>query len=378
MIQEQRLSLADHFEELVDPRIDRTKKHQLLDIVIIAVCAVICGADDWVGVERFGRAKQSWLGTILELPNGIPSHDTFGRVFGCLNPEQFQHCFINWVQALVEVTCGQVIAVDGKKLRRSHNKRQGKAAIHMVSAWATENRLVLGQLKVDEKSNEITAIPELLQALVIHGCIITIDAMGCQTEIADLIVEQGGDYCISLKGNQGTLHRDVQDLFAYAQEIQFRDVAHDVHQTTDKDHGRLEVRRYTTIFEPEFIQFLDPTGKWAGLRSIGMVETRRELAEQISRDTRYFIASLSGNAVEFGHAVRDHWHIENSLHWVLDVAFREDDCRVRQGYAAQNFAIIRHIALNLLRREQTAQCGIKNKRLQAAWDEPYLFKVLSA
>jgi predicted transposase YbfD/YdcC len=379
MIPEQPISLEEHFAKIKDPRTRRRVEHYLLEIIIITICAVISGADDWVGVEAFGRAKEQWLREKLKLklPHGIASHDTFGRVFSLLNPEQFQRCFLNWIAGVSELTKGEVVPIDGKRLRRSHDGLLGKEAIHMVSAWASGNGLVLGQVKTDEKSNEITAIPALLALLTLKGCIVTIDAMGCQTEIARKIVDKEADYVLAVKGNQGNLYANLIDLFAYAQEINFAEVAHDFYQRVEKGHGRLEIRRYWTIFEPEFIAYLNPTGQWVNLRSIGMAQTQRQVGKQVSTETRYYICSLSGAAVTFGQAVRSHWGIENKVHWVLDVAFREDDCRVRQGHADQNLAVVRHIALNLLHREQTATCGIKNKRLKAAWNDDYLFNILT-
>jgi predicted transposase YbfD/YdcC len=370
-------SIEHHFADLDDPRIDRSKLHKLLDIVVIAICAIICGADDWVAVEMFGNAKHEWLKEFLELPNGIPSHDTFGRVFGALDPEQFQSSFLNWMSAVSEVTQGQVVALDGKTLRRSHDKTLGKKAIVMVSAWATANGLVLGQRKVDEKSNEITAIPELLQALEISSCIITIDAMGCQKEIAADIVDQDADYILSLKENHGNLYADVELLFDDLEESQFTAYEYDYERTVNKGHGRIETRQSWTISDPEVLRYLRGTEEWEKLASVVKVQAERRTLEKTTVEIRYYLASLEGNDCRILDSTRAHWGIENSLHWVLDIAFREDECRVRKGFGAQNLATLRHIAVNLLKQEKTAKVGVKSKRLRAGWDEDYLLKVLS-
>lgn len=369
-------SLRDHFASLEDPRIDRTKRHQLLDIIVIAICAIICGADDWVEVELFGNAKLAWLKTFLDLPNGVPSHDTFGRVFARLNAEQFQQCFLTWIQAVSEVTRGQVIAIDGKVLRGSCNRLLGKAGIAMVSAWATANHLVLGQVKVEDKSNEITAIPKLLQVLEIAGCIVTLDAIGCQTEIAQAIVAQDADYVLAVKENQGHLYQDITGLFEAAQDVNFKDVPHDYHKTTDKGHGRLEIRQCWTISDAALINYLRNRAGWPNLRTIVKVVAERRVHGDTSIEARYFISSLDADARRMLKAVRSHWGIENSLHWVLDIGFDEDHQRLRKDNGPANLAVLRHIALNLLKQETTVKAGIKAKRLKAGWDEPYLLKVL--
>lgn len=370
-------SIIKHFRQVVDPRVERTKRHQLLDIITIAICAIICGADDWVEVEQFGNAKLAWFRTFLSLPNGIPSHDTFGDVFARINPDEFQRGFLSWVQTIAQLLPGEVIALDGKTLRRSHNRSTGKHAIHMVSAWASSNRLVLGQAKVAEKSNEITAIPALLQALDLHGCIVTIDALGCQTDITQTIIDQHADYMLALKGNQGHLLDDVSDLFATARAANFTDVVHDYAKTTDKDHGRIETRRCWSISEPSELAYIRDLKDWAGLRSVVMIEATRRVGPATTTEVRYYISSLTPSAPQALEIVRSHWHIENGLHWVLDVAFREDDCRVRTGNAPQNLALLRHLALNLLKRETSVKVGIKTKRHKAGWSTAYLSKVLS-
>ena len=367
-------SITSYLGSLEDPRSDHTRRHKLIDIITIAICGVICGADSWVDLEIFGKSKEGWLKGFLELPNGIPSHDTFGRVFSLLDAQQFQHCFLEWVKAVSDVTRGQVIAIDGKTLRRSHDKSLGKSAIHIVSAWASENRLVLGQTKVAEKSNEITAIPELLALLDVSGCIVTIDAMGCQKEIARLIIEDSGDYVLALKENQGQLYREVKELF---EDDDLVAKLGDFHETVNKGHGRLEHRRCWSIADQECVSYLNSRGEWRGLQSVTKVTGERRIGEEVSIESRYFISSLPGDAKQLLRAVREHWGIENSLHWVLDIAFREDKSRVRTGHGPENLATMRHMALNLIRRETSSKVGVKARRLRAGWDEAYLLKVLS-
>ncbi|MEM7375841.1 MAG: ISAs1 family transposase, partial [Bacteroidota bacterium] len=350
----------------------------LINILTIALCGIIAGADSWTDIENFGGQKRDWLGEFLDLENGIPSHDTFGRVFALLDPEQFRTSFLSWVQAVFQVTQGQVIALDGKQLRRSHDKTLGKSAIHMVSAWATLNHIVLGQVKVSAKSNEITAIPKLLKLLDISNCIITIDGIGTQTEIVSQIVEQGGDYLLPVKKNQATLYEDIALFFKLAQQNEFQKVSHTYHRTVDNRHGRMEIRQCWAISGEESLLFLRGHGIWKNLQTMIMIQSERRLKKKIERKTSYFISSLANNAQNLLAVKRSHWGIENELHWVLDVAFREDDSRVRQGNSAENLAILKHMAVNLLKQEKTAKGGIKAKRLQAAWSNDYLAKVISS
>lgn len=370
-------SIAKHFGKVKDPRIERSKRHKLIDIFLIAICAVICGADSWVDIELFGKSKLEWLKTFLKLPNGIPSHDTFGRVFAAINPEEFEKSFMEWVQAINEMTQGQVIAIDGKQLRGSIDTENEKKAIYMVSAWATENELVLGQRKVDDKSNEITAIPKLLNLLEIAGCIITIDAIGTQTKIAKTIVDREGDYLLAVKENQGNLYEDIHDLFEDDQKYNFENAPYNYAKTVNKDHGRIEVRQCWAISDPEYLATIRNRERWHGLKSLVMIISERRSGEKSEVQTHYFITSLENNAGKILNAKRSHWGVENSLHWVLDIAFNEDHCRVRKDNAPQNFAVLRHMALNLLKQEHTAKVGIKGKRLKCGWDADYLLKVLA-
>jgi len=370
-------SITKHFGKIRDPRIDRTKRHQLLDIMIIAICAVICGADGWVEVEMYGKSKLEWLKTFLKIPNGIPSHDTFGRVFAAINPEEFEKSFMEWVQSVNELTAGQVIAIDGKQMRGSKDVAGGKKAIYMVSAWATENQLVLGQRKVDDKSNEITAVPQLLQLLEIEGCIVTLDAINTQTKIAKKIIDQGGDYILAVKENQGHLYEDIHDLFEEDWKYNFKDAPYNYAKTVNKDHGRIEIRQCWAISDPEYLANVRELKRWKGVKSLVMVLSERRIGEEIEVQDRYYISSLESNAERILQAKRSYWGIENRLHWVLDIAFNEDHSRVRKDNAPQNFAVLRHMALNLLKQEHTVKIGLKGKRLKCGWDTDYLLKVLA-
>jgi predicted transposase YbfD/YdcC len=372
------LALTEHFASLEDPRVDRTKLHPLLSVVTIAICAVISGAHSWNDIEEFGEAAEGFFADFLELPGGIPSHDTFNRVFAALDPSQFRECFAAWMRSVAGVLPAQVVALDGKTVRRSHARGAGRGPIHVVSAWATQNRLVLANLKVDEKTNEITAIPELLRGLAIRGCIVTIDAMGCQREIAEQIVDQGGDYVLALKGNQGSLQEDVVDSFKEAEASSFGGIGHDHAETLNKGHGRIERRGAWVINDEEVIDWINSHHKWPGLRAVGMIRSERRIGEKVETESRYYILSKSLPAAQFAQAVRSHWGIENSVHWVLDTAFREDESRVRAGYAAENLATLRHMALNLLKKYPSKKgSSIRTRRLRAGWDTNYLRRLLS-
>ncbi len=372
-------TIAHHFAKLTDPRKFHSPPHLLLDMVTIAICAVICGADDWVAIESFGKAKEAWFRKFLRLPNGIPSHDTFGKVFAALDPLQFQQSFVSWVTTVSQLTEGEVVALDGKTLRRSHDKSAGKAAIHMVSAWASQNRLVLGQVKVDDKSNEVTAIPELLRVLALQGCIVTLDAMGCQTDIAAQIIDQGADYLLALKANHGRLYQEVERLFNDALTDPQKAIPYQTNRRMiNKAHGRLEIRQCWTISDPQYLAYLDPQARWTGLQTLVRIEATRQLTgADATQEVRYYLSSLAADPERLNQVVRTHWTVENELHWVLDVAFAEDQSRVRRGYAPENFAVLRHMALNALKQEKTAKLGIPNKRLRAGWDNNYLLKVLT-
>ena len=369
-------SFQDYFATLTDPRCPDApnSRHQLMDMLIIAVCAVICGADGWEDIEEYGTSQAEWFATFLDLPHGIPGHDTFRRVLSRLDPEELTQCFIAWTEALSEASGGDIVSIDGKTLRHSFDRASGQAAIHMVSAWASANRLVLGQLKVEEKSNEITAIPKLIQMLDVAGATVTIDAMGCQKEIAKVITDREADYGLALKENHPTLSGDVTRFFDEAKATAFADIAHAYHETVDGDHGRIETRRYWITSD---IEWLGAKASWAKLHSIGMVESCREVGETVQVETRYFLTSLPAQSVRFAQAVRQHWGIENSLHWVLDVSFNEDACRIRKDKGAQIFSMLRHIAINLLRQERRHKRGIKARRKRAGWDRDYLLHVLA-
>jgi predicted transposase YbfD/YdcC len=369
-------SFQDHFAALSDPRSAPApnQRHALIDILVIAVCAVICGADGWEDIEEYGKAQAEWLAQVLDLPHGIPGHDTFRRVLSRLDPEELTECFIAWTGALSDLCGGDIVAIDGKTLRHSFDRAASKTAIHMVSAWANANRLVLGQVKVDDKSNEITAIPKLIKMLDVAGATVTIDAMGCQKEIAKVITDQEADYVLALKENHPTLYDDVTLFFEDGKATDFAEIDHEYHETVDGDHGRIETRRYWITSD---IEWLGAKASWANLQSIGMVESCREMGDKVEIETRYFLTSVPCDGVRFAQAVRQHWGIENSLHWVLDVSFDEDACRIRKDKGAQTFSVLRHIALNLLRRESSHKRGIKARRKRAGWDRGYLLRVLT-
>lgn len=369
-------SLLNLLSDLPDPRSERNQDHPLLSIIFIAVCGAISGAYNWVDMEAYGNAKAEWLKTLIALPHGIPSHDTFGRVFRFLNPQAFQARFLEWVRGMGKRLTDEVIAMDGKQMRGAKDAPVGKDGLYMVSAWAVEQGIVLGQRTVDEKSNEITAIPELLDVLDVEGCVVTIDAMGCQTEIAEKIISQQADYLLAVKGNQGTLAEDIADLFAGFEQAQWQGVAHDYHKTVNKDHARLEIRECWVVSQSDYLTYLRRYGDWKDLRSLVKITAQRQFNGKTTTQTRYFISSLIPTAQRALGICRDHWQIENELHWVLDIAFNQDHNRVHKDHAPENLAVLQHIALNLVKQEKSSRSSVKTKRLRAGWDDTYLSKVL--
>ena len=368
------ICIVDYFEDLEDPRIYTLNgRHQLLDIVTISILAVLCGAEGWADIHTWAQANKAWLSTFLELPNGIPSKSCIRRVISRIKTDQFQTCFLNWTAALCEATDGQIIAIDGKTLRHSFDSRSGKKALHLVSAWAVENHVLLGQEAVDQKSNEITAIPKLLDILNLSGAVVTIDAMGCQKEIVRQIHDEGGDYVIGLKGNQPNLQESVQDEFEKHMDNDFSDVDCRQHQTKEKAHGRVEERTYYQMKLPSD----SPNRKeWAGLKTIGMVVNQTECKGTFSDEVRYYISSLPLGVKRFAECVRGHWGIENGLHWTLDVTFDEDQSRIRKDDGAENMGLLRRIALSVLKSNQGDKRSVRQRRLRSGWDRDYLLKIL--
>jgi len=367
-------SIWEHFSIMPDPRVDRTKLHNLEDILAITICAVICNCDTWNEIEDFGIAHEDWFKTFLKLPNGIPSHDTFGRVFAALAPDDFERCFGAWIADLAGSSEGKLIAIDGKALRRSIDRASGKAAVHLVSAWVHENHAVFGQLAVDDKSNEITAIPKLLDMLKLKDATVTIDAIGCQKDIAQKIIDRKGHYVLAVKGNQGTLHDDIKMFLDDAITRDFKGVEHDVFEQTEKGHGRIETRRTWVTGK---IDWLKNRHDWAGLQSVAAMDCQRKIGDQCSTERRYFISSLPARTAQrIAMAVRKHWRVENELHWSLDMCFNEDQSRARVKNAAQNLSRVRRIALTLLRQDASDKASLRRKRLRASWDQKYLLKIL--
>lgn len=369
-------SLEECFGDMPDPRVEGRCDHVLVEILLIAVCAVLCGAESWSEVEEFGNTKHDWLNQYLTLPAGIPSHDTFSRVFRLLDAVEFQRRFMRWVERHFTIPAGQVIAVDGKTLRGSRDRFRGQEAIHLVSAWASESGVLLGQRRVETKSNEITAVPELLKLLFIKGCIVTVDALNCQKDIAQTILERQADYVFALKANHPQLHQDVVDWFAWAQTRDFHDVPHSFHQTVSKGHGRLEIRRCWAIADPLALESMGYYQGWAGLRSVVMIQRERRTATASQHETVYYLSSLAADAQRLLAATRAHWSVENTFHWTLDVVFAEDASRVRLDDPPENLAVIRHIALNLLKRHP-AKLSLKAKRFRAALDDTFRFELLT-
>jgi predicted transposase YbfD/YdcC len=378
------MRLIDAFGTMSDPRHPDMIRYPLIEVIAIALCAVLSGADDWVEVAAFGHAKAEWFATWLSLPQGIPSHDTFGRIFSWLNPHEFMQAFARWVDALQErlpvaaVSDPVIRAIDGKQCRRSYGRLSGHPALHEVSVWASETRLILANQAVDTKSNEITAIPLLLRQLDIAGCVVTIDAMGCQTAIAQQILEQQAEYVLALKGNQGTLQSDVHDCFATAAATQFAEVTHQTDETLEKGHGRIERRRATVITDASVLAWIQEAHHWPGLHAIGCIEAERRLSSgEVTHETRYYLLSAALSAAHFQRAARLHWGIENQVHWVLDMAFQEDQSRVRVGHGAENLTVLRRLSLNVLRVDTSTKGGIKARRKKAGWDLAYLRHLLS-